>query len=171
MLSNILIPCHLLPLFPSIFPSIRVFSSESALESGGQSIAASVLPMNIQSWFPLGLIGLISFQFKGLSRVFSNTTIQKHHSSVLTLPYGPTLTFIHEYKSPGKTITLTVWTFVDKVMSLLFNMLSRFVIAFFPRRKRLLISWPQSPSTVILEPKKMKSVTVSTFPLLFAVKW
>ena len=71
----------------------------------------------------------------------------------------------HPYMTTGKIIALTIWTFVSKVISLLFNMLSRFVIAFLPKSKRLLISWLQSPSAVILEPKKIKSVTVSTFPL------
>ena len=71
----------------------------------------------------------------------------------------------------GKTITLTIQIFVGKVMSLLFNMLSRFVIAFLPRSKHLLVSWPQSPSAVILEPKKIKSVTISIFPHLPAMKW
>ena len=77
----------------------------------------------------------------------------------------------HPYMTTGKTIALTIWTFVGKMMSLLFNMLSRFVIAFLPRSKLLLISWWQSLSTVILKPKKIKSVTVCTFPHLFAMKW
>ena len=76
----------------------------------------------------------------------------------------------HSYMTTGKTIALSRGTFVGKVMSLLFNMLSRFVIAFLPRSKRLLISWLQPPSTVILEPQKIKSVTVSMFPHLFAIK-
>ena len=76
----------------------------------------------------------------------------------------------HLYVTTGKTIGLAMWTFIDKVMSLLFNMLSGFVIAFLPRSKCLLISWLQSPSGVILEPKKIKCVTVSTFPHLFAMK-
>ena len=80
---------------------------------------------------------------------------------MLSLLYGPTLTSV--YMTAGKTIALTRWTFVSKVMSLLFNILSRFVTAFLPRNKRLLISWLQSPSAVILEPKKIKSVTVSMF--------
>ena len=128
--------------------------------SGGQSIraSASVLPMNIQDWFPLGWTGLISLQSKGLSRVFSNTTVW----TALSLHYGPTLTFIHDY---WKIITLTRWTIVGKVMSLLFNTLSRFVIAFLPRNKCLLISCLQSPFAVILEHPKRKSVTVSiVFP-------
>ena len=144
------------------FPASGFFLMSWLFASGGQRIGAlaseSVLPMNIQDWFPLGLTGLISLQSKGLSRVFSNTTVQKHQFLVFSLLYGPTLTYIHDY---WKNQVLTRWTFVGKVMSLLFNMLSRFVIAFLPRSKHLLISWLQSPSAVILEPKKIKSVTVS----------
>ena len=77
----------------------------------------------------------------------------------------------HPYKTTGKTIALAIQTFVSKVMSLLFNTFSRFVIAFLPKSKHLLISWLQSLFTVILEPKKIKSVTASTFPLLFAMNW
>ena len=87
---------------------------------------------------------------------------------MLSLLYGPILTSIHTIT--GKTIALTIHTFVGEVMALLFNMLSRFVIGFLPRNKCHLISWLQSPSAVILVPKKIKSVTVSTFPLLFAMK-
>ena len=94
----------------------------------------------------------MSIQSKGLSRVFSSTTVQKHQFFGV-LPYMTT----------GKTIALTVWAFDGKVMSLLFNILSKFVIAFLPRSNRLLISWLQSPSTVILEPKKRKSVIAPTF--------
>ena len=132
--------------------------------SGGQrtgvSASASVLPMNIQDWFPFGWTGLISLQSKGLSRVFSNTTVQKHQffGAQLSL-YSPTPTSIHDY---WKNHNLTRWTFVGKVMSLFFNMLYRLVIAFLPRNKRLLISWLQLPSAVILEPPKIKSDTVST---------
>ena len=128
-------------------------------QSIGASASASVLLMNIQGWFPLGLTGLISLLSKGLSRIFSNTTIQRHHSLALSL-YGPTLTSIHDY---WKIKVLTIQTFVGKVMSLLYNMLSRLVIAFLLRSKCLLISWLQSLSTVILEPRKIKSVTVSIF--------
>ena len=135
--------------------------------TGGQSIgvsaSASVLPMNIQDWFPLGLIGLISLQSKGLSRVFSNTTVSK--TSILQHSACFILQLSHPYMTTGKTIALTRWSFVGKVMSLLFNMLSRLVITFFPRSKHLLISWLQSPSAMILEPPKIKSVTVSiVFP-------
>ena len=117
--------------------------------SGGQSIgvsaSASVLPMNIQGWFPLRLTGLISVQSKGLSRGCQTPRFK------LSFPYMTT----------GKTEALTSWNFVGKVMSLLFNMLSRLVIAFLQRRKCLLISWLNSPSAVILEPKKIMSVAVS----------
>ena len=97
----LLLLCRPLLLPPSIFPSIRVFSKESVLHirwpSIGVSTSASVLPMNIQDWFPLGWTGWISLQSKGLSRVFSNTTLLKHHSLVLSFLYNPTLTSIHDY--------------------------------------------------------------------------
>ena len=131
--------------------------------SGGQSIGASasapVLPMNIQDQFPLGLTGLISLQSKGLSRFFCNTIVQKHQffSTQISLWSN---SYIHTLLLE-KTIALTRQTFVGKVMSLLFNMLSRLVIAFLSRSKHLLISWLQSPSAVFLEPKKIKSITVS----------
>ena len=101
MPSNHLILCRPLLLLPSIFPSIRVFSNESALWTSGQSIGVSaltsVLPMNPQDWSPLGWTGWISLQSKGLSRVFSNTTVQKHQFSVLSFLYSPTLRSIHDY--------------------------------------------------------------------------
>ena len=132
------------------------------LTSGAQSIeasaSASVLPMNIQDRFSLGLTGLISLQSKELSRVFSNTTLQKHHFFGVQLSLLVQLS--HPYMTTGKTITLTMRTFVGKVMPLLFNMLSKFVIAFLPRSKHLLISWLQPPSGVISEPPKLKSLTV-----------
>ena len=98
---------------------------------------------------------------RGLSRVFSNTTVQKHQF------FGAVFFMVqlsHPYMTTGKTIALARRMFVGKVMCLLFNMLSRFVIAFLPRSKHVLISWLQSPSAVILEPKKRKSVTVSVDP-------
>ena len=113
--------------------------------------------MNFQGCFPLGFTCLISLLSKGLSRVFSNTTVKSINSSALSLLYGPTVTSIHT----GQTKALTRQTFVSKVMSLLFNMLSGFIIAFLPRSNYVLISWLQSLSAVILEPKKTKSVTVS----------
>ena len=112
--------------------------------------SASVLPMNIQDWFPLGLTGWISLQSTGLSRVFSNTTVQKHQFFGTQPSLQSQLS--HPYVTTRKTIALTKWTFVGKVTSLLFNMLSRFVIAFLPRCKHLLISWLQSPPAVIWEP-------------------
>ena len=133
--------------------------------SGGQSIgasvSASVLPMNIQGWFHLGLTGLITLQSKGLLRVFSSTTVQKHQFSAFFM-----VQLSHPYMTTGKIIALTIQTFVGKVMSLLFNTLCRFVIAFLPRSMCLLISWLQSSFTVILEPKKIISVTVFiSFPI------
>ena len=131
--------------------------------SGGHTIGASasvyILPMNIQGWFPLGLTGLISLLSKGLSRV-----LQYHNSKVSILRHSAffIVQLSHPYTTTEKTIALTRWTCVDKVTSLLLNMLSRLVITFLPRSKRLLISWLQSPSAVILEPPKIKSATVST---------
>ena len=113
--------------------------------------------MNIKGWFLLGFIGWISSQSKGLSRVFSNTTVQKHHSSMLSFLYSATLTSLHDY---WKNHSFKPY-FVGKAMSLFFNMLSRLVKTFLPRSKRLLISWLQSLSVVIWEPPKIKSVTVS----------
>ena len=148
-------------LLPSIFPSIRIFSNESVLHIGWTeywSFSFSISP-SLQDWFPLGLTGWISMQSKGLSRVFSNTTVQKHQFSALSFFM---VQLSHPYITTGKTIALTRWTFVGKVMFLLCNMLSRLVIAFLSRSKNLLISWLQSPSAVILEPKKIKPVTVFT---------
>ena len=129
--------------------------------SDGQSIgvlaSTSVLPMNTQDWSPLEWTGWISLQSR-FSRVFSNTTVQRQllFSTQLSLWSNS-----HPYLTTGKTIALTIWTFVGKIVYLLFNPLSRCVIVFLPRSKHLLISWLQSPSAVILVPKKIKSVTVS----------
>ena len=114
--------------------------------------------MNIQVWFPLGWTGSVSLQSKKLS------SLLQHHSSKASVLLRSTFFIVqlsHPYMTTGKTTALTRWTFVGKVMSLLFNMLSRLAIAFLPRSKHLLISWLQSPSAVILEPPKIKSVTVS----------
>ena len=127
-------------------------------ESIGASASASVLPMNIQCQFHLGLTTLISLQSKRLSRVFFNTTVQKHQFSALGLLYDTTLTSIHDY---WKTIALIIGTFVGQLMSLLCNTLSRFVIAFLPRSKCLLILWLQSSTAVTLKPKNIMSDTVS----------
>ena len=128
------------------FPKSQFFASSGQII--GVSTLASVLPMNIQDWFPLWLTGWISLQSKGLSRVFSNTTVQKHQffGAQFSLKSNS-----HPYMITGKTITLTRWTFVSKVMSLLSNMLSRLVIAFLPRSKHLIVSWLQSPSAVIFK--------------------
>ena len=130
------------------FPASGSFQTIQFFTSGGQSIGvsalASVLPMNTQDWSPLGWTGAISLQSKGLSRVFSSTTVQKHQ--FFSFLYN----LSHPYMTTGKTIALTRLTFVGKVMCLLFNMLSRLVITFHPRSKHLLISWLQSPSAVIL---------------------
>ena len=117
--------------------------------------------MNTQGWFPLDWL-VWSPLSKGISRAFSSTTVKKHQffCAQSSLWSNSHICFM----TTGKTTALTIWTFVGKVMSLLFKMLSRFVIAFLPRSKHLLISWLKSPSTVILEPKKIKSVTASTFP-------
>ena len=160
MLSNHLILCHPLASCLKSFPA-SVFSMSQFFTSGGQSIgvsaSASVLPMNVQDWFPLGWTGWISFQSKGLSRVFSNTTRASlyRHSAFFIVQLS------HLYMTTGKTIALTRQTSVSKVMSLLFNMMSSLVITFLLRSKHLLISCLQSPSAVILEHKKIKPVTVS----------
>ena len=121
-------------------------------------LSALVLPVNIQDGFPLGLSGLNFLQSKGLSRIFSNTTVKEHQ---FFGTHGSSWSNSHPHMTTGKTIPLTTRTFVGKVMSLLFNMLSTFVIVFFsPKSKGLLISWLKSPSVVILEPKKIKSLTV-----------
>ena len=139
--------------------------------SGGQSIGASALasalPKNIQDWFPSGLMVWSLCSPRESQESSPTPQFKSINSSMLSLLHSLTLTSIHDY---WKTITLTRWTFVSKVMSLLFNMLSRFVIAILPRSKRLLISWLQSPSAVILEQKKIKSVTVSTVSP-FPMKW
>ena len=153
---------------PQSFPASGSFPMSQLFASCGQSIGVSasisVLPMNTQDWSLLGWTGCISLQSKGFSRVFSKTTIQKHQFFSTQLSSQSNS---HPFMTTGKTIALTRWTFVDKVMSLLFNMLSRLVITFLPRSKRLLISWLQSPSAVILEPKKIKSATISTVSLGF----
>ena len=138
MPSTHLLRCPLL-LLPSVFPSIRVFSSESALCISwlkyGVLTSPSVLPMNIRDWFPLGWTGWISLQSKRLSRVFSSSTVQRHEFFG-TQPFSLFSSHIHTWLLE-KTVASTRWTFVDKIISLLFNMLSRLVIAFLPRSKHL----------------------------------
>ena len=140
---------------PQSLPASGSFQMSQLFTWGDQSIgvspSASVLPMNTQDWPPLGWTGWISLQSKGLSRVFSNTMVQKYKffGTQLSLQSSS-----HIHTWPLETIALTRRPFVGKVMSLLFNMLSRLVITFLPRSKHLLISWLQSPSAVILEPQK-----------------
>ena len=154
-------------LLPSIFPSIRVFSSELVLCIRWPkcwSFSFSISPSNEYS-------GLISFRMDWLDLLAVQVTLKsllQHHSSkasILQLSDFFTVQLSHPYLITGKTIALTRWTFVGKVISLLFNMLFRLVITFLPRSKCLLISCLQSPSAVILEPTKIKSVTVSTVSL------
>ena len=165
MPSNHLILCHSLLLPPSIFPSLRVLSSESVLHirwPNYWNFSFSISPSNEYS-------GLITFRMDWLDLLAVQETLKsllQHHkskASILRHSAFFTVQLSHPYMTTGKTIALTRWTFVGKVMSLLLNMLSRFVIAFLPRSKHFLISWLCSPSKVILEPKKRKSITVSTF--------
>ena len=140
----------------------QIFASDG--QSVGVSASASVLPMSIADRFPFGLTGWISLQPKGLARVFSNTTVQKYQFFIFQFSLWSQLS--HPYMTTGKTIVLTRRIFVDKEMSLLFNMLSRLVIAFLPRSKHLLISWSQSPYAVILEPPQNKvSHCIHCFPI------
>ena len=143
------------------FPKSGSFPMSQFFISGGQSIgvSASTSVLLIQDWFPLGLTGWISLQSKRLSESYPTLqykSINSSRSAFLIVQLS------HPYMTTGKTIALTKWTFVDKVISLLFNMLPRLVIIFLPRSKYLLIIWLQSPSAVILEPSKIKSATVST---------
>ena len=163
MPSNHLILCCPLLLLPSIFPSIRVFSNESALHIRWPKYwsFSFISPSNEHP-------GLISFRIDWLDLLAAQGTLKgllQHHSSkasILRRSAFFTVHLSHSYMTTGKTIALTRQTFVGKVMSLLFNMLSRLVITFLPRSKYLLISWLQSLSAVILEPPKIKSDTVST---------
>ena len=138
MPSNHLIPCHPLLLPPSIFPSIRVFSNELVLcirwpKYSSISASISVLPMNIQDWFPLGWIGWISLQSKGTLK----SLLQCHSSRASVLRHSAffIVQLSHPYMTTGKTKAWTRQTFVGKVMSLLFNMLSWLVVTFLPRSK------------------------------------
>jgi len=164
MPSNHLILCHPLLLLPSIFPTIRVFSNESALRIRWPkywSFSFNISPSNEHPW-------LISFRMDWLDLLAVQGTLKsllQHHSSKASILWHSAFFIVqlsHPYMTTGKTIALTRRTFVDKVMSLLLSMLSRLVITFLPRSKHLLISWLQSPSAVILEPRKIKSATVST---------
>ena len=159
MLSNHLILCHPLLLPPSIFPSIRVFSNESVLCNRWPkywSFSFSISPSNEYS-------GLIYFRIDWFDSLAVQGTLKSllQQASVLGHSAFFIIQLSHPYMTTGKTRAVTRWAFVGRVMSLLFNMLSGFVIAFLPRSKHLLISWLQSPSAVILEPIKIKSDTVS----------
>ena len=161
MPSNHLILYHPLLLLPSIFPSIWVFSNESALHIRWPKYwSFGISPSNEHS----GLISLRIDQFDVLAVQRTLKSFLQHHSSKAPI-FRCSAFFIvqlsHPYMTTGKTIALLKQTFVGKVMSLLFSMLSRLVITFLPESKGLLISWLQSPSAVILEPKKIKSATVS----------
>ena len=167
MPSNHLILCHPLLLLPSIFPSIRVFSNESALPirlPKYWSFSFNISPSNEHP-------GLISFRMDWLDlRAVQGTlkSLLQHHSSkasILRCSGFFTVQLSHPYITTGKTISLTRRTFVGKVMSLLLNMLSRLVITFLPRSKRVLISWLQAPSAVILESPKLKSHCFHCFPI------
>ena len=162
---NHLILCCSLLLVPSVFPSIRVFSNESAFHIRWPkygSFSFSFGPSN-------GYSGLISFRTDWFNLLAFQETFKSlllHHNlkaSILQLSVFFVIQLWHPYMTTGKNIALTKWIFVGKVISLLFNVLSRFVIAFLPRSKHLLISWLQSPSAVILEPEKIRSATASTF--------
>ena len=153
-------PLSSLLLLPSVFPSTRVFSNESALRIRWPkywSFSFNISPSNEQS-------GLICCRMDWLDLLAVQGTLKsllQHHSSEASILRCSAFFIVqisHPYMTTGKTIALTRWTFVGKVMSLLFNRLSRLVVTFLPRSKRLLISWLQSPSAVILEPKKRKKV-------------
>ena len=167
MLSNHLILCRPLLLLPSIFPSIRVFSNQSALHIRWPkywSFSFNISPSSEHS-------GLISFRMDWLDLLAVQGTLKsllRHHSSKASVLWRSAFFIVqlsHPYMTTGKTIALTRWTFVSKVMSLLFNMLSRLVITFLPRSKHLLISWLQSPSAVILEPPKIVYHCFHCFPI------
>ena len=164
MPSSHLILCRPLLLLPPIPPSIRAFSSESTLHMRWPkywSFSFNISPSNEHP-------GLISFRMDWLDLLAVQGTLKsllQHHSSkalILQCSAFFTVQLSHPYMTTGKTIALTRWTFFGKIMSLLLNMLSRLVITFLPRSKRLLISWLQSPSAVVFEPPKIKSDTVST---------
>ena len=164
MASNYIILCHPLLLWPSVFPSIRVFSNESVLCIRWPkywSFSFNISSSNKYS-------GLISFRVDCLDLFAAQGTLksllQYHSSKASILQHSAffIVQLLYPYMTTGKTIALTRWTFVGKVMSLLFNMVSRLVITFLPGSKRLLISLLQSPSAIILEPREIKSATVST---------
>ena len=162
MPSNHLILCCPLLLLPLIFPSIRSFPMSWLFTSGGQSIGASAS----NEYSGLFSLRIDWFDFLAVHRMLKN--LLYHHNlkaSILRCSAFFMVQLSHQYMTTGKTIALTRWTFIGKVMSLFLNTLFRSVIAFLPRGKCLLISWLQSPSAVILEPKKRKCIIASTFSL------
>ena len=165
--SNCLILCCPLLLLPSTFPSIRVFSNESALCITWPKYWSCSFNISPSNEHP----GLISFRMDWLDLLAVQGTLKsllQHHSSKASILRRSAFFIVqlsHPYMTTGKTIALTRWTFVDKAMSLLFNMLSRLVITFFPRSKHLLISWLQSPSAVILETHKLVGHCFHRFPI------
>ena len=167
---HLILCCLLLP--PSIFPSIRVFSNDSVLCIRWPKYWSISFNISLSKEYS----GLISFRMDWLDLLAVQGTLKsllQHHSSKASILRHSTFFIVqlsHPYMITGKTIALTRWTLVSKVMSLLFNILSRLVITFLPRSKHLLISWLQSPSAVILEPKKIKYLTVPLFPHLFAME-
>ena len=170
MPSNHLILCRPLLLLPSIFPSIRVFSHESALHTRWPkylSFSFNISPSTEHHvpmiYFRMDWMDLLEVQGT-LKSLLQSSKAPNHNSKALVLWHSAFFIaqLSHPHLTTGKTITLTRWIFVDKVVSLLFNMLSRLVITFLPRSKHLLIPWLQSQSAVILEPKEIKSATVST---------
>ena len=172
MASNYLILCRPLLLLPSVFPSIRVSSNESVLHirwPKDWSFNISISPSNEYS-------GLISFRMDWLDLLAVQGTLKRliqHHSSKVSILQRSaffTVQLSYPYMTTGKTIALTRWTFIGKVMSMLFSMLSRLAITFLPKNNRLLILWLQSPSAVILEPKKNSLSLFPLFPHLFAMK-
>ena len=171
MPSNHLILCRPHLLLPSIFPTIRVFSNESALCIRWSKYWSFSFNISLSNEHP----GLISFRMDWLDLLAVQRTLKsllQHHSSKASILQHQAFFVVqlsHRYMTTGETIALMRWTFAGKVMSFLFNMLHRLVITFLPRSRRLLISWLQSPSAVILEPRKIKSATVSTVSHLFVL--
>ena len=163
-ISSSVVPFFCLQSFPASgsFPMSQFFASGD--QSIGAAASALVLPVNIQDWFPLGLTPC---RPRGSQESSPAPQFKSNNSSVLSFLYGPILTSTHDC---WKNHSLDYADIVGKVMSLLFNMLSRFVITFLPRRKHLLILWLWSPSAVILQPKKIISL-FPLFPFLFAMKW
>ena len=167
MPSNHLILCRPLLLQHSIFPGIRVFSNESALHIRWPKYWSFIFNISPINEHPR----LICFRMSWLDLLAVQGTLKsllQHHSSKASIFWHSAffiLQLSHPYMTTGKTIALAIWTFVDKVMSLLFSMLSRLVITFLPRSKRLSLSWVQSPSAVILEPRKIVSHCFHCFPI------